>query len=142
MKQLSNILEVTERLMSCDNADSLVTFADTLQKMIGEKIAEKQREVANRLKLTAVEAQFKLAAFEKEQSKEEVELHNNTHLPYRSWRPHCVGGKAKRRAHRKNNKGAERWYLSYIARLRVAKRQKGRRGRMHEGKPNYCHALP
>ena len=34
-------------------------------------------------------------------SKEEVELHNLIHLPYRSWCPHCVRGKAKRRHHRK-----------------------------------------
>ena len=34
-------------------------------------------------------------------SKEEVELHNRTHLPYRSWCPHCVRGKARRRNHRK-----------------------------------------
>ena len=34
-------------------------------------------------------------------SKEEVELHNTSHLPFRSWCPHCVRGKAKRRAHRK-----------------------------------------
>ena len=32
-------------------------------------------------------------------SKEEVELHNTTHLPYRSWCPHCLRGKARRRAH-------------------------------------------
>ena len=34
-------------------------------------------------------------------SKEEVELHDLTHLPYRSWCPHCVKGKAERRHHRK-----------------------------------------
>ena len=34
-------------------------------------------------------------------SKEEVDLHNTTHLPYRSWCPHCVRGKARRRNHRK-----------------------------------------
>ena len=34
-------------------------------------------------------------------SREEVDRHNVTHLPYRSWCPHCVRGKAKRRAHKK-----------------------------------------
>ena len=34
-------------------------------------------------------------------SKEEVNRHNVTHMPYRRWCPHCVRGKAKRRAHRK-----------------------------------------
>ena len=34
-------------------------------------------------------------------SEEEVNRHNVTHLPYRSWCPHCVRGKAKRRAHRR-----------------------------------------
>ena len=34
-------------------------------------------------------------------SKEEVELHNKTHLPYRSWCPHCVRGKARGRAQRR-----------------------------------------
>ena len=38
---------------------------------------------------------------DKRPSKEEVERHNVTHLPYRSWCRHCVRGKAKRRAHRK-----------------------------------------
>ena len=37
-------------------------------------------------------------------SKEEVELHNKTHLPYRSWCPHCVRGKARRRAHRRKRR--------------------------------------
>ena len=37
-------------------------------------------------------------------SKEEVELHNSTHLPHRSWRPHCVRGKARRRSHRKRRR--------------------------------------
>ena len=32
-------------------------------------------------------------------SKEDVELHDKAHLPYRSWCPHCVGGKAGRRNH-------------------------------------------
>ena len=29
-------------------------------------------------------------------SEEEVRVHNRTHLPYRSWCPHCVRGKARR----------------------------------------------
>ena len=33
-------------------------------------------------------------------TQEEVNLHNTTHLPYRSWCPHCVRGKARRRNHR------------------------------------------
>ena len=37
-------------------------------------------------------------------NKEEVELHDITHLPYRSWCPHCVKGKAKIRHHRKKKK--------------------------------------
>ena len=37
-------------------------------------------------------------------SKEEVDLHNSTHLPYRSWCPHCVRGKARRRYHRKRRR--------------------------------------
>ena len=32
-------------------------------------------------------------------SKEEVEVHNKTHPPNRSWCPHCVRGKARRRNH-------------------------------------------
>ena len=39
-------------------------------------------------------------------SKEEVELHNKTHLPYRSWCPHCVRGKARSRSHRKRRRKA------------------------------------
>ena len=44
-------------------------------------------------------------------SKEEVALHNTSHLPYRSWCPHCVRGKARRRNHRKKVKG-EKWRSS------------------------------
>eukprot|EP00971_Amphidinium_carterae_P209657 4159003-Amphidinium_carterae.1 len=32
-------------------------------------------------------------------SKAEVEAHNLTHLPYRSWCPHCVRAKARPRGH-------------------------------------------
>ena len=34
-------------------------------------------------------------------SAEEVETHNLTHLPYRSWCPHCVRGKGKTMDHRR-----------------------------------------
>ena len=34
-------------------------------------------------------------------TQEEVNLHNTTHLPYRSWCPHCVGEKARRGNHRR-----------------------------------------
>ena len=37
-------------------------------------------------------------------SKEEVDLHNKTHRPYRSWRPHCVRGKARRSSRRKRRR--------------------------------------
>ena len=37
-------------------------------------------------------------------SKEEVDAHNRTHLPYRSWCPHCVRGKARRRNHRRKRR--------------------------------------
>ena len=32
---------------------------------------------------------------------EEVDTHNLTHLPYRSWCPHCVRGKGKTMDHRR-----------------------------------------
>ena len=34
-------------------------------------------------------------------SQEEVDAHMLTHLPFRSWCPHCVRGKSKGKAHRK-----------------------------------------
>eukprot|EP00959_Pyramimonas_sp_CCMP1952_P277367 5798678-Pyramimonas_sp.AAC.1 len=37
-------------------------------------------------------------------SKEEVEAHNTIHLRYRSWCPHCVRGKARRRNHRRRKR--------------------------------------
>ena len=37
-------------------------------------------------------------------SQEEVGLHNRTHLPYRSWCPHCVRVKARRRNRRKRRR--------------------------------------
>ena len=36
----------------------------------------------------------------------ELEEHNTTHLPFRSWCPHCVAGKAQDRPH-KTKKGAQ-----------------------------------
>ena len=38
-------------------------------------------------------------------SAEEVETHNLTHLPYRSWCPHCVRGKGKTMDHRRAGRG-------------------------------------
>ena len=38
--------------------------------------------------------------FDMRPAQEDVNLHNITHLPYRSWCPHCVRGKARRRSHR------------------------------------------
>ena len=38
----------------------------------------------------------KMIRCENRPSEEEVKAHNRTHLPYRSWRPHCVRGKAWR----------------------------------------------
>lgn len=34
-------------------------------------------------------------------TEEEVERHNITHVPYRSWCKHCVQGKGKSRAHKR-----------------------------------------
>ena len=34
-------------------------------------------------------------------TEEEVERHNKTHIPYRSWCPHCVRGRAVNDPHRK-----------------------------------------
>ena len=39
--------------------------------------------------------------FDMRPSQEEVNAHNVSHLPYRSWCPHCVRGKARRRNRRK-----------------------------------------
>ena len=41
-------------------------------------------------------------------SKEEVEEHNRTHLPYRSWCAHCVRGWGESRSHRTLKAAAER----------------------------------
>ena len=38
-------------------------------------------------------------------SKEEVEEHMATHLPFRSWCPHCVRGKSKGKPHKKLAQG-------------------------------------
>ena len=36
-------------------------------------------------------------------SRAEVELHNKTHIPYRSWCPHCVRGRACNDPHREGS---------------------------------------
>ena len=38
-------------------------------------------------------------------SKEEVDEHMITHLPFRSWCPHCVRGKSKGKPHKKSAQG-------------------------------------
>ena len=47
----------------------------------------------------------KMAKAPAKPSKEEVEEHMVTHLPFRSWCPHCVRGKSKGKPHGKANKG-------------------------------------
>ena len=57
------------------------------------------------------------ACYDVRLSNEEVELHNLTHLPYRSWRPHCVRDNVKRRHHRKKKgsyRAAESLYYQLI----------------------------
>ena len=41
-----------------------------------------------------------MANVEELPSEEEVQMHNATHVPYRSWCPHCVKGQLKASAHR------------------------------------------
>ena len=41
-------------------------------------------------------------------SREEVEEHNRTHLPYRSWCAHCVRGWGESRSHRNLKAASER----------------------------------
>ncbi len=41
-------------------------------------------------------------------SREEIERHNITHLPYRSWCPHCVRGRGRARPHQGHAGGGDR----------------------------------
>ena len=52
-----------------------------------------EEEAGSRVPLKAADPKLPCA--------EEVETHNLTHLPYRSWCPHCVRGKGKTMDHRK-----------------------------------------
>ena len=47
---------------------------------------------------------LKRVYFDMRPTQEEVNAHNVSHLPYRSWCPHCVRGKARRRSHRKRGR--------------------------------------
>ena len=38
-------------------------------------------------------------------SKQEIEEHNITHVPYRDWCPHCIMGSATNRFHKKLERG-------------------------------------
>ena len=38
----------------------------------------------------------------------EIEEHNVTHMPFRSWCPHCVAGKAPERPHKKQERQSEK----------------------------------
>ena len=40
-------------------------------------------------------------------SKEEVDMYNVTHLPFRSWCRHCVRGRGRNSPHKKNNQKME-----------------------------------
>ena len=47
---------------------------------------------------------------------EEVRQHNLTHLPYRSWCPHCVRGRGRERDHKKKeaeSEGVPEYHLDY-----------------------------
>ena len=52
-------------------------------------------------------AEVKVAALPKPPKAEEVEIHNATHLPFRSWCPHCVRGKAKAHPHHRAKRKGE-----------------------------------
>ena len=41
--------------------------------------------------------------------KMEVELHNKTHFPYRSWCPHCVKGQGSNPPHLKTEKEEQKY---------------------------------
>ena len=45
----------------------------------------------------------RIAKLESLPSNKEVEAHNASHVPYRSWCPHCVNGKGKASGHRKQD---------------------------------------
>ena len=40
--------------------------------------------------------------------KEELDAHQRTHIPFRKWCPHCVGGKCKGAIHKKGQKSVEK----------------------------------
>ena len=50
----------------------------------------------------------KVASCPREPTKQERMEHEITHLPYRSWCPHCVRGKAKEEAHNRRNSEEDR----------------------------------
>ena len=66
-------------------------------------------------------------------SEEEVKAHDRARLPYRSWRPHCVRGKARRANHRRNM----RRLRSNIPVISLDDMwMKGKKGREEEAKGN------
>ena len=69
---------------------------------------EEEREVAGeRTEGEPEEAQkAKAARVPSKPSKEEVDEHMITHLPFRAWCPHCVKGKSKGKPHQKATPGS------------------------------------
>ena len=74
-------------------------------------------------------------------SKEEVELHNKTHLPYRSWCPHCVRGQARRRNRRKRRKRTKSFVPVISLNYMWMKGKTGKGQEESNWKPDSCGTL-
>ena len=70
----------------------------------GEDRKEKEQPVGNEGDKEEEATQPKVSVAPTQPSREEVERHMATHLPYRSWCPHCVRGKSGSKPHRVNQR--------------------------------------
>ena len=67
----------------------------------GEKVEPAEEETENGDTAEEEAEEALTIKVEVKPSKEEVEKHNTTHLPWRSWCKYCVSGRGKNRGHRK-----------------------------------------
>merc|ERR1712026_629233 len=52
-------------------------------------------------------------------SRQEREVHNLTHIPFRSWCEHCVKGRARKRRHKRRNPEVKKEELKRATRVYV-----------------------
>ena len=96
------LLQPFDDSVDCEShADSSANLADNADDNRDNNIADDNHD--HDARSTSSEAvPARIANAPKKPSQAEVDTHMTTHLPFRSWCPHCVRGKSKGKPHARN----------------------------------------